>query len=161
MLSKFEVRPNTGSNLTLNDLNYPLHVLEIETNIDEHAFKRMAAAGEWPTFNYPGAMTIHAEGEILGTGASDSAIANDTVSKRIALLDAILPPVTLLTARKHGVIRIKMDGMTEDADTDVVVTSLSAPLNAMSPGRVPFIVTWKGFNPWFTGVSSSTKYQLG
>lgn len=162
MLTKFEVRPNTGSTLTLNDLNYPLHVLEIETNIDTHEFKRMAAAGEWPTFHYPGAMTIHAEGEILGTGASDSAISNDTVSKRLALLDAILPPIGLLTTRKHGVIRIKMDGMTEDADADVVVVSLSAPMNAMSPGRVPFIVTWKGFNPWFTGVTTPTnKYQLG
>lgn len=162
MLSKVEVRPNTGSALTLNDLSYPLHVFEIETNIDEHSFKRMAAAGEWPTYNYPGAMTIHAEGEILGTGSSDSAIASDTVSKRLALIDAILPPIGLLTARKHGVLRVKMDGMTEDADADIVVQTLSAPLNALSPGRVPFIVTWKGFNPWFTGVTNpSNKYQLG
>jgi len=160
-LTLVQIRPNTGSTLDINTLDYPLSVFEIETNIDTHEFKRMAAAGEWPSFHYPGAMTIHCEGRILGTAATDALRSADTISKRLALLDAVLPPITLVTARKHGVLRIQMDGMTEAADTDIVVTQMSAPFNALNPANIEFLITWKGFNPWFTGVNTQTKYQLG
>lgn len=158
MLTKFEVRPNTGSPLELNDLNYPLDVLDIEPNIDPKAFKKLAAPGEWPSFTYEGAMTIHAEGSILGSGGTPS---NDYVAKRIALIDAVAPPVGVLTSRKHGVIRIRLDGMTEDADVDVVVVQRAIPLRALYPANSEFLITWKAYLPYFVGVSTQTIYQLG
>jgi len=137
-------------------------VFDIITNIDTSAnAKKMAAAGQWPTFHYPDAMTIHAEGNILGIGASDAARATSYITQRLALLDGILPPLTLLTSRKHGVLRVRFDGMSEDADADVVTIQQSVPMAARFPANSEFMVTWKGFLPYFVGTSSSTKYQLG
>jgi len=167
MLTKVEIRPVTGSPVELNTTDgagnhlYPLHTFEVVTNIDEHEAKKMAAPGQWPTFHYPDAMSIHAEGQLYGVGATDADRATDYITKRLALLDAVLPPVQLLTSRKHGVLRVRMDGMTEDADADVVVVQQSIPMAALFPANSAFMITWKGFLPYFTGVSSSTKYQLG
>ena len=121
----------------------------------------MAAAGEWPSFSYPGALTAHIEGNIIGAGASDALASADYVAKRLALVDAVLPPIQILTSRKHAVLRIRLDGMTEDADTDVIVTQSQIPMVALFPANSEFMVTWKGFNPYFTGVTTSTKYQIG
>ena len=168
MLTKVEIRPVTGSPVELNTTDgsgnhlYPLHQFEVITTLDDPgSAKKMAAPGEWPKFSYPGAMTIHAEGQLYGVGGSDAARATDYITKRLALLDAVLPPVTLLTSRKHGVLRVRMDGMTEDADADVVVVQQSIPMAALYPANSTFMITWKGFLPYFVGVSSSTKYQLG
>jgi hypothetical protein len=54
-----------------------------------------------------------------------------------------------------------MDGMTEDADADVIVVAQAIPMKALYPAISEFQITWSGFTPWFVGVSSSTKYQLG
>jgi len=169
MYTKIEVRPVTGSPLELNTVDgsgnhlFPLSTFEIITNIDTGSdAKKMAAAGQWPRYHYADAMTIHAEGNVLGIGASDAARATDYVTKRLALLDAILPPVGLQTTRKHGVLRVRMDGMTEDADTDIVVVLQSIPQRAMFPAASPFLITWKAFVPYFTGVTTPTNiYQLG
>lgn len=158
MLTLFEYRPNIGSPITLNDLNYPMHVCEIETALDVKDAKKMAAHGEWPTYAYPGAMTIHCEGDIVGMGGTPS---TDYVTKRLALIDAILPPIQVLTTRKHGVLRIQMDGMTETADADVILASQSVPMRALHPAISEFLITWKAFLPYFTGTSTTTKYQLG
>lgn len=168
MLTKVEIRPVSGSNVEINTTDgsgnhlYPLSTFEIVTNIDQSAnAKKMAAPGQWPTFHYPDAMTIHAEGSILGIGASASLAAADYVTKRLALLDAVLPPVTILTTRHHAVLRVRMDGMTEDADANVVVTQQSIPLAALFPANSRYMITWKAFEPYFVGTSTSTKYQLG
>lgn len=167
MLTKVEIRPVTGSAVELNTTDgsgnhlYPLSTFEIETNIDTHDAKKMALPGQWPTFHYPDAMTVHAQGRILGIGSSDSTRSADYVTKRLALLDAVLPPVAVLTARYHAVLRVRMDGMTEDADAQVVVVQQSVPLAALYPAQSEFMITWKGFEPYFVGVSTSTKYQLG
>lgn len=165
MITLIQYIPNTGSLVELNAPDgsgnhiYPLSAFEMESAISTREFKKMTAQGEWPAFHYLGAMTIHAEGRILGSGATPS---NDYVTKRIALIDAILPPTTSpLTARKHGVLRLRLDGMSENADADVVVTSFQAPLAALFPANSEFMVTWKAFLPWFVGVGTSTKYQLG
>ena len=166
-LTLVQVRPNTGSPLTLNTVDgsgnhlYPLSVFDINTNIDTHDFKKLAQPGQWPSFHYPDAMTIHAEGKILGVGASDALRASNYIAQRLALTDAVLPPVALLTARKHGVLRVRADGMTEDADADIVVTDISIPLAALYPAYSEFMITWKAFSPYFTGVSTQTLYQLG
>lgn len=167
MLTKVEVRPNSGSVCLLNTVDgsnnpiYPLRVFEITTNIDARDFKKMGAPGQWASFHYPDAMTIHAEGDIIGLGSSDATRATDYITKRLALADAVLPPVSILTARKHGVLRVRFDGMTEDADADVVVTALSMPMAANYPAKSDFMVTWKGFLPYFVGVNTQTVYQLG
>jgi hypothetical protein len=168
MLTKVEFIPNSGSSVVLNTVDgsgnhlFPLRVFEIETHIDEGTnAKKMGLPGQWPTFSYPDAMTVHAEGKILGVGASDAARATDYITKRLALLDAILPPVVLLTVRKHGVLRVRFDGMTEDADADVVIQQQSMPMAALHPANSEFMITWKGFLPYFVGTGTSTKYQLG
>ena len=167
MLTTVQFIPVSGSTVTFNTTDgsgnhlLPLHTFEIITNIDSRDAKKMAAGGQWPTFHYPDAMTIHAEGQILGVGASDAARSTSYVTQRLALLDGILPPVGLQTSRKHGVLRVRLDGMTETADADVVTVSQSVPMQALFPANSEFMVTWKGFEPYFVGTSSSTKYQLG
>jgi hypothetical protein len=136
-------------------------MFDIVSNIDAHDAKKMAAAGQWPTFHYADAMSINCQGRILGVGASDSARAANYFSQRLALLDAVLPPVGLQTSRKHGVLRVRFDGMTEDADTDVVCITQSIPLAALFPAQSEFMITWKAFLPYFVGVTTSTVYQLG
>lgn len=168
MLTKVEIRPVSGSTLELNtvDINgnhlFPLSTFEIITNIDQVSeAKKMAAAGQWPKYHYPDAMVVNAQGRILGIGVSDAARAIDYITKRLALLDAALPPVTTQTARKHAVLRIRFDGMTEDADADVVCISQSIPMAALYPANSEFQITWKSFEPYFVGTGTSTKYQLG
>jgi len=159
MITKFEIRPNTGSPVELNDLVYPLSVCEINTNMDVKAFKKVSLPGEWPSFAYPGALTAHVEGRIIGTGATPS---EDHVTKRLALIDACMPPLQTLTTRKHGVLRVRLNGMTEDADTDIIVTEISIPMRALFPAISDFMISWKGFLPFFTGVTTPTNiYQLG
>lgn len=167
MLTKVEIRPNTGSPLEINTVDgsgnpvFPLNTFEIVTGIDTHDFKKIAQPGQWPSFHYPDAMTIQAEGHIIGVGGSDALRATSYITQRLALTDAALPPVALLTARRHGYLRVRMDGMTEDADAEVVLTAISIPMAALFPANSEFQLTWKGFLPYFVGVSSSTKYQLG
>jgi hypothetical protein len=167
MLTKVEIRPVTGSPVTLNTTDgsgnhlYPISQFEIITNIDTHDAKKMAAWGQWPTFHYPDAMTIVAQGKILGIGANDTARATDYITKRLALIDGLLPSVGLLTTRHHGVLRVRFDGMTEDADANVVVVQQSMPMAALFPATSDFMITWKSFEPYFVGTSSSTKYILG
>lgn len=155
MITSIVYLPVVGLSVTLNDLVYPLNVFEVETNYDTRSFKKASAPGEWPVYSYPGAMTVHAEGAIIGSTSSDY------VTKRMTLLDAIIPPIQTLTTRKHGVLRIQMDGWTETADADVIVTAQQAPLRALNPSISEFMVTWKSFLPYFVGTSTSTKYQLG
>jgi len=167
MLTKVEFIPVSGSTVVFNTTDgsgnhlLPLHVFEIVTAIDQHDAKKMAAAGQWPQFHYPDAMTIHAEGNILGIGADDAARSTSYITQRLAVLDGILPPLGLLTSRKHGVLRVRFDGMSEDADADVVTMQQSIPLQALNPANSEFMVTWKGFLPYFVGVGTSTQYQLG
>lgn len=158
MIDLIQYIPNVGSTVTLNDLNYPLHVCEIETTLDPREFKKMSESGEWPTFTYPGAMTIHVEGDIVGYGGTPSV---DYVTKRLAILDAVLPPIGVLQARHHGTLRMKLEGMSENADALVVCSQQSIPMKSLYPSISEFSVTWKAFLPYFTGVSSQTKYQLG
>ncbi|MBA3357457.1 MAG: hypothetical protein H0U18_16260 [Pyrinomonadaceae bacterium] len=167
MLTKVEIRPVSGSAVEVNAVDgsgnhlYPLSAFDIVTNIDSRDAKKMAAPGQWPTFAYPDAMTIHAEGNILGVGGSDAARATSYITQRLALLDAILPPVTLLTSRKHAVLRVRFDGMTEDADADVIVIQQSIPMAALFPANSQYMITWKAFLPYFVGLTTSTQYQLG
>lgn len=158
MITSLVYIPASGSSVTLNDLNYPIHEFDVETLLDPRDAKKMGQPGQWPTFSYPGAMIIHAEGRILGSGVTPS---NDYVTKRLALLDAILPPIGTLTSRIHGTLRIQMDGWTETADADVQVTQQSVPMRANYPAISEFMITWKSFLPYFEGNSTATKYQLG
>lgn len=168
MLTKVEIRPVVGSPVEVNTVDgsgnhlYPLRDFSIVTNIDQHDAKKMSAVGQWPTFHYPDAMIITMEGSILGIGGSDSARATDYITKRLALIDAVLPPPTgVYTTRHHAILRVRFDGMSEDADAEVVCTQPSFPMRALYPANSEFMVTWKGFVPYFVGVSTSTKYQLG
>lgn len=126
-----------------------------------HEAKKMAAPGQWPSYAYADAMTIEANGKILGVGGSDAARATSYITQRLALLDAVLPPVAIQTTRHHGTLRVRMDGMTEDADAEVQCMSSAIPMAALFPANSDFQIIWKGFLPYFVGVTTSTIYQLG
>ena len=167
MLTKVELRPTTGSPVEINQVDgsnnplWPLHTFDIDANIDDPSYKKMAAAGEWESFGYPDALSIYCEGNILGIGASDAARATSYVTQRLALVDALTPPLTLQSARVQLVLRVRMDGMTEDADARVRCVNKSIPLAAMQGARSTFRFTLKGFVPVFIGVSSGDPYLLG
>ncbi len=165
MLTKVEIRPVTGTSLELNSSAgaYPLSKFDIIGETDNPSgSKKMAAPGEWKKHHLIGAQTIIAEGKILGNGANDTARSLSYITQRLALLDAIMPPMDdNLTARHHGVLRVRMDGMTEDADAEVVCTQRAVPLAAMEGARSEFFITWKAFLPYFIGQTSGTKYILG
>ena len=167
MLEQVLWTPHVGSAVELNTVSsgnhrYPLHEFEIIALIDQpQAAKRMAYPGEWKKFHYPAAQTIHAEGQILGAGSSDLTRAQDYVAQRIALLDALTPPVQLLSTRTHGMLRVDMYGMSEAAEVECVCTARQVPMQALFPANSTFMIQWKAFEPYFTGVSTSTKYYLG
>jgi hypothetical protein len=167
MLIKVELRPIVGSPLALNTEDgsgnplYPLANFDIETNLDNPSYKKMAAAGEWESFGYPDAMIVAGDGQILGVGANDSARAANYVSQRLALVEAMLPPMGTMTSRIHAILRVRMDGMSEDADARVRVTQQSVPLAAMQGARSAFRFTIKSFVPVFLGVTSGDPYLLG
>jgi len=167
MLTKVELRPVTGSALEINKVDgsgnpvYPLHTFDINTNMDTREAKKLAAPGQWPTFGYPDAMTIHGEGNILGIGANDAARSSDYITQRLALVDALTPPMTVIQARIQLVLRVRMDGMTEDADASVQLNAISIPMAALYPANSEYMFTLKGFLPYFVGVTTQTVYQLG
>lgn len=160
-LTTVQIRPVTGSNLDINTVDgsgnhlYPLHSFEPEPEIDATAFKKMQASGVWPAFNYPGAMTITMDGEVLGLGASDSARSIDAMTKREALTDACLPALDVtLTSRKHGTLRVRYDHWSQDGDVDFHCVLVRIPLAALSPARMQYFINLQCFNPYFTGVSN-------
>jgi len=166
-LTKVEIRPIVGSPLALNTEDgsgsplYPLASFDIETNLDDPSYKKMAAAGEWESFGYPDAMTVSGDGQILGVGSTDALRAANYVAQRLALVEVLLPPMGLMTSRIHAILRVRMDGMTEDADARIRVTSQSVPLAAMQGARSSFRFTIKSFVPVFIGVTSGDPYLLG
>src|SRR5688572_2313654 len=134
-LTKVEFRPVTGSNLEVNTVDgsgnhlYPLHEFEPEPEMPDTAFKRMQAAGVWPTFAYPGHMTIVMSGEILGLGANDAAQSVDAMTKRQTLTDVCMPTLnTTLTSRKHGTLRVRYDHWAQDGEVDYHCVLIRIPL---------------------------------
>lgn len=161
-LTLVQFRPATGSNVTVNTVDgsgnhlYPLHNFEPEPDIDQTAIKKMQAAGVWATFNYPGAMTIVMDGEVLGLGANDAARSVDAMTKREALTDACFPPLNVtLTTRKHGTLRVRYDHWTQDGDVDYHCVLCRIPLQALSPGRHQYFINLQCFNPYFIGVTDA------
>src|SRR5262245_18674956 len=155
-----QYRPNTGSPLTLNGLDYPCNGLNPVTAYASNRVKKMQNPGNWPAYNYPEGMEIELKGKIIGTGASDALAAASYTSRRLAFMTAFHVPLTVLTARKHGVLRIQATGMSEFADADVQIVSLEAPEEVDFPTVCDFQVQFFAFYPAFIG-SSSTEYRLG
>ena len=162
-LTKVEFRPASGSALEVNTVDgsgnhlYPLHEFEPEPELPDTSFKRMQAPGVWPTFAYPGAMTIVMTGEILGLGASDSAMSIDAMTKRQTLTDAVMPSLTTtLTSRPHGTLRVRYDHWSQDGEVDYHCVLCRIPLRALSPGRFQYFINLKGFTPYFLGLDATT-----
>jgi hypothetical protein len=166
-LTSVQIRPVSGSNLDINTTDgsgnhlYPLHEFEPEIDLDDTTLKKMQDAGVWAAFSYPGAMTIIASGEILGLGANDSAQSIDAMTKRDALINACLPPIdpvnpVTYTARKHGTLRVRYDHWSQAGDVDFHCILVRAPLKALSPGRCPYFINFRCFNPCFIGLDGIT-----
>jgi hypothetical protein len=166
-LTLVRITPTTGSAVTVNTTDgsgnhlYPLHHFEPEPDLPDTTLKRMQDAGVWPTFAYPGAMTIVMDGEILGLGANDSAQSVDAMTKRAALTDACLPPINPVTpvtytSRKHGTLRVRYDHWSQDGEVDFHCIMCRIPLAALSPGRMQYFINFKCFNPCFIGLDGTT-----
>lgn len=159
MITKIELRPVTGSALEINTAVYPVHGWEPEIDLPTNEIKKMQRTGLWPTFAYPGAMKIPLEGAILGNGATDALRASDVMAKRRALNDACLPPLDQpLTTRKHGVLRVRYEDMTEDADADFHCIMFRAPLKGPQGANIPFFINFLCFTPYFVGVGTQAIY---
>ena len=166
-LLSVQVRPVTGTNVSINAVDgsgnhlYPLHEFEPEINLPDTTLKKMQDVGDWPTFAYPGAMTIVATGEILGLGGNDSAQSIDAMTKREALINACLPPIDPVnpityTSRKHGTLRVQYDHWSQAGDADFHCVLCRIPLKALSPGRFQYFINFKCFNPCFIGLDGTT-----
>lgn len=154
-ITTLELVPSVGSVITLNNDTYPLDEFDITPEYDVKAIKKPRAAGEWPTFVYPGAMTIVARGAILGSSSSDCG------TKRNTLIEGAGPILGTQTIRRHVRIRIQMDWMTEKAEAECCLVAREFPLRALSPGVAEFMCTWKSWLPYFIGLTSGTPYELG
>lgn len=169
-LLKVEIRPIVGSPLEINTVDgsgnnrFPLKQFDIVSNVDDPGdARKVGAHGQWPKFHYVDALTVDAVGDILGVGGDNDARAADYITQRLALLDALLPPIDVspMTSRYHATLRVRMDGMDEDADALVVCKSKTIPIVANYPAYSEFQILWKSFEPYFVGVTSGDKYILG
>lgn len=148
-------QPNVGPALVLNSANYPIKDFDPDTEFSDPSISKMQLAGEWASFGYPGAMRIPIEGDILGSSPSNF------WANRQAFLVALTPPNAELTARRHGTLTIDDDDMAEPAWAYCRVINRMAKLENLSPERCPYLVTFKAFVPYFTGLSSGLDVLIG
>lgn len=140
----------------INTDTIPLHDFDcvpiLRTNTSR---QKNQQPGRWSTWGTRDAYEIHMEGDIFGTSSADY------FSNRQSLVLALFgtPGATpVLTDRKFGTFFITFDGSTEQWKQDFTITAFSAPLNGDSPSRSSFALTLETWDPWFIGVTTSTKY---
>ena len=148
-------QPNVGPPIVFNSVNYPIHDFDPDTEFSDPSLSKMQLAGEWPSFGYPGAMRIPIEGDILGANGADF------WANRQAFLVACTPPNAELTARRHGTLTIADTDMAEPAWGYCRIIHRMAKLESLSPERCPYLVTFKAFVPYFTGLSSGLDVLIG
>jgi hypothetical protein len=149
-------QPNLGSALVLNGANFPIdEELDFDLGFTDPSVKKMQLGGEWPSFGYPTSLRITAEGTILGSSPSNF------WANRQAFLNALTPPQTELTSRRHGVLTLDDDDMGESAYAYCRIISRTAKLETLSPERCPFLVVFKAFVPYFTGTVSGNDVVVG
>lgn len=149
-------KPNIGPNLVLNSANYPINEeLDFDLPFSDPSVEKMQGHGEWASFGYAGAMSIPVEGQILGTSASNF------WANRQAFLNALTPRNATLTSRRHGILEFDDDDMPEAAYAYCRILHRSAKLESLSPERCPYMVTFKAFSPYFTGVISGDDVLIG
>ncbi len=147
--------PNIGPSLVLNSANFPIHDFDPDVAMSDPSVPKFQLGGEWPSFGYPGAARIAVEGDILGISGTNF------WTNRQAFLNALTPPQTALTSRRHGILTIDDDDMAEAAFGYCRVINRAAKLESLSPERCPYLVTFKAFVPYFTGVSSGLDVVIG
>lgn len=149
-------KPEAGSSITLNGAAYPIDEgFEVEVDFSDPVVKKMQRSGEWQTFGYTGATTIACEGHILGASKADY------WSKRNDFLVAFTPPQGEQTKRRHGVITIADSDAAEPMFGDCRIVNRIAHLENLSPERGPYLVTFKVFETYLTGVASGRPYLIG
>jgi hypothetical protein len=149
-------RPNVGQTIVLNSMDYPINeTLEFEMEFTDPSVKKMQQGGEWPSFGYPMALKIVAEGSILGTTRTEF------WNNRMVFLDSLTPPNRSLTERQHGRLTITDEDAPEGFFAPCRVVNRVANLEALSPSRCPYMVTFKAFTPYFQGLGSGKAYVPG
>jgi len=139
----------------LNDDISPFTHLDVSVvQRSDRSRKKMEQHGIWPTFTYRGEMEIHIEGDLIANDATDY------VSKRLTLVAALFGAASLATptVRKNGSLDILMTGQTEHFGCDVSIDAFSAPQEGGYPGYSKYLITFFSPTPYFTGLTSGTKY---
>lgn len=149
----FVYQNSNTDTIELNNFIYPFSTeLDIELP-DERGENRpkMQDHGEWPSSQYHGGMDIHAEGDIFGT---DSA---NFFTNRTALV-AILRFKPVAFVPIQGIVSIDFIGSTEIWQAEIDKIIFSAPLNASSPSRCAYQITFHSPLPYFIGADTATDY---
>lgn len=149
-------KPEAGSSIVLNSEYYPIDEgFEVEVEFSDVSVKKFQRPGEWPTFGYPGASIIACEGHIFGASKADF------WTKRNAFLIALTPPNAEQLKRRHGVVTIADSDAAEPMFGDCRIVNRVAHLENLSPERCPYLVTFKVFATYLTGVASGRPYLIG
>lgn len=139
---KFE-NANNGASVILNNEFYPMLKFESPVDVRTEDKDRMQDHGQWPTFTYLGKRLIRCEGDIL---ALDS---DDYIEKRRALIKALLP---YRASRVVGNLTLRFSGMPEDLTAECTIDGMpELPIEALSPSRTSYQVTFKCFDPILYG----------
>ena len=115
---------------------------------------RMQQHGDWEGFNYLDHDLLHIEGDIL-RDTTEAYIAD-----RLAIMDIICPPPGRQNTRRWGKINLKYYGqemMTANCTGD---SRPSMPLQGLYPTVGPFQISFKIFDPFWTGVISGNRYLI-
>jgi hypothetical protein len=137
------VNRNNGREITLNDEFYPLYRFETPVDVRNQDIDKMQDHGQWPTYTYLGKRLIRCEGDIFG---KDS---DDYIFKRRALIKALIPQGG---DRTIGDLTLRFSGMPEDVRAECTIDGMpEIPIEALSPSRTSFQVTFKCFDPILYG----------
>jgi hypothetical protein len=147
---------NEGLEVILNSANFPIdEELNFDVEFSDPSVRKLQRPGEWPTFAYPGSCRVTCDGHILGTSAANF------WANRKAFLNALTPPNQELTSRRHGTLTIDDDDEVEPVYQYCRIINRVANLGSLSPERCAYLVTFKAFVPYFTGLASGRDYVIG
>lgn len=157
MLPKCQFNNVDGINtFDLNDVKSPLNLFDVTVaSRNDTGRNRVQQHGVNPTKTLRGGMEIHCEGVLF----DDDSGPYVTLRKSLVLAlfgdpGAAFDP----QQRSDGTLVIRLEGESEDWQTDCIVTAFSAPVRGNYPSLTEYAVTFFSWNPWFIGASSANRY---
>lgn len=156
MIEQCDFTNNDGQTVNFNTATMPLRHFVVSADIRRQEREKSQFPGIWPAKTYIGRCSIQMEGDLLFDDSSSY------IAARLDMLRKILPyPATIVSQRKLGYLTVKYSGMSEACRNDVTIDGYpELPMEALYPSVTAYMITWIGFAPYFTGVSSGTYYYL-